>query len=299
MKYFLTLFFFLESSLALFAQSGARYSLDFRLGSSIFAEQSFLSDSLSTGGGLGVDFYPSFEISFQRRVSRKTWVGLTFGTHLNNFYAYPDTLPVYELSNSNQINTFSDWNAQATNWERSISPTFTLGLNVKHFIKRGFFVGGSLGAGLWTPSDSYDLREIQNPALHFFVFDYNVNPVSYTWVVSPLENGSVYERVSAERGIDLKVLFYGQFDIGYKFLLGDAFSLDLILSSLVSHNFESQSFLFSTRNIVEQESVFSGFLEDPNYKYNDIQGQILVKSGSEHLLPIFRLTASVGLAYRF
>jgi hypothetical protein len=57
--------------------------------------------------------------------------------------------------------------------------------------------------------------------------------------------------------------------------------------------------LFSTGNIVEQESVFSGFLDDPNYKYNNIQGQILVKSGSEHLLPIFRISASVGLAYRF
>jgi hypothetical protein len=295
MKRFLTLFFFLETSLALIAQSGARYSLDFRLGSSFLAEQSLFSDTLTNGGGVGVNFYPSFEVSFQRRVSRKAWVGLTFGTHLNNFYEYPDTLPGFMLSTSSQINEISEFSARFVNWEKTFSPTFTLGLNAKYFIKRGFFVAGSLGVGFWTPSDSYDLREIQNPALHSRI--YNVFPEQ--WVVSPLENGSVYERVSAERGVDLKVLFYGQFDIGYKFLLGDAFSLDLILSSLVSHNFESQSFLFSTGNIVEQESVFSGFLDDPNYKYNNIQGQILVKSGSEHLLPIFRISASVGLAYRF
>jgi len=292
MKRFLTLFFFLKTGLVLIAQSGARYSLDFRLGSSFLTEQSIFSDTLTNGGGVGVNFYPSFEVSFQRRVSRKAWVGLTFGTHLNNFYEYPDTLPFFGLSTSSQINMFSDWSARVVDWEKTISPTFTLGLNAKYFIKKGFFVAGSAGIGFWTPSDSYDLREIQNPALTFFVGQNN-------WVVSPLENGSVFERVSAERGVDLKVLFYGQFDIGYKFLLGDAFSLDLALSSLVSHNFDSQSFLFHAGNIVEQESVFSGFLDDPNHIYNTIQGHILVKSGSEHLLPIFRISASVGLAYRF
>ena len=292
MKRFLTLFFFLGTSLALIAQSGARYSLDFRLGSSFLAEQSLFSDTLSNGGGVGVNFYPSFEVSFQRRVSRKAWVGLTFGTHLSNFYEYPDTLPFVGLSTSSQINMASDWSARVVDWEKTISPTFTLGINAKYFIKRGFFVAGSVGISFWTPTDSYDLREIENPALVFVVGQDNL-------LVSPLENGSVYERVSAERGVDLKVLFYGQFDIGYKFLLGDAFSLDLTLSSLVSHNFDSQSFLFHTGNIVEQESVFSGFLDDPNHKYNVIPGPILVKSGSEHLLPIFRISASVGLAYRF